>query len=231
MWMPTRLLFIVSLASLLSASACRQEAAQHQEPTPRPGAAEAPVRKQGITDDYTSTNRLIWQKPDLVMDLLGDMAGKTVADIGAGTGFFSLRMVEKATKVIAIDIDQRFLNYLDSIKMLEMDETLRQKLETRLATPDNPKLQAAEADLVLIVNTYMYIKDRVGYLRNLKSGIAEGGKIIIIDFKRKRMPIGPPQGIRVPLYLTEDELYEAGYRDVITDDCSLDYQYIITARK
>lgn len=230
MLLHTRWLFLLSVA-LLFTGACNQETAKGRDTNPASATEVAPVRKQGITDDYTSTNRLIWQKPDLVMDLLGDMDGKTVADIGAGTGFFSLRIIEKAAKVIAIDIDQRFLNYLDSIKMLELNDTLRQKLETRLATPDNPNLKAAEADLVLIVNTYMYLKDRVGYLRNLKSGIAEGGKIIIIDFKRKRMPIGPPQNIRVPLFVTEEELYEAGYREVITNDSSLDYQYIITARK
>lgn len=196
-----------------------------------PQSAEPAPRKPGITDDYLNTNRVIWQKPDLVLEQLGDLSGKTVADIGAGTGFFSLRMVEMADKVIAIDIDSRFVNYLDSIKVLELPESLQARLETRLTTPNDPKLRPGEADVVIIVNTYMYIKDRVNYLRTLKSGISDGGRLLIIDFKKKRMPLGPPQEIRVPLFQAEEELYEAGYRDILTNDTSLDYQYIITARK
>jgi len=220
---------------LLSLLSCGQEQRPSQTDTPAvenemPGAEPAP-RKPGIAEDYLNTNRVIWQKPDLVLNLLGNMNNKTVADIGAGTGFFSLRMVEKAKKVIAVDIDPRFVNYLDSVKVLELSEPMQARLETRLATPDDPKLRPNEADVVIIVNTYMYIKDRVGYLRNLKNGIAEGGQLLIIDFKKKRMPLGPPQNIRVPLFQAEDELYEAGYRDILTNDTSLDYQYIITARK
>lgn len=218
----------------LPMASCRQEQPPAQPPpTAENGTqgVEPGTRKPGITEDYLNTNRVIWQKPDLVLDQLGDLGNKTVADIGAGTGFFSLRMVERAGKVIAVDIDRRFVNYLDSVKVLELAEPLQSRLETRLATPEDPKLKPGEADVVIIVNTYMYIKDRVGYLRNLKNGIAEGGRLLIIDFKKKRMPLGPPQDIRVPLFQAEDELYEAGYKDITTNDTALDYQYIITARK
>lgn len=217
---------------LFSLTACRQEQPPTQQPpSTENNGAEPATRKPGIAEDYLNTNRVIWQKPDLVLDLLGDLNGKTVADIGAGTGFFSLRMVEKAKKVIAVDIDPRFVNYLDSVKVLELAEPLQSKLNTRLATPEDPLLKPGEADIVVIVNTYMYIKNRVAYLSNLKKGIAEGGMLLIVDFKKKRMPLGPPQDIRVPLYQTENELYEAGYRDISTNDTALDYQYIITARK
>ena len=191
----------------------------------------SPSRKPGIADDYLNTNRVIWQKPDLVLEIIGDLSEKTVADIGAGTGFFSLRLAPLSKKVIAIDIDQRFVNYLDSIKMRELGPELQSRLETRLAAPDNPKLNPGEADVIIIVNTYIYLKNRVGYLQTLKNGLSEGGKLLIIDFKKKRMPVGPPQDIRVPLFQAEEELYQAGYRDIITNDTSLDYQYIITAQK
>lgn len=223
------------LVFVIGVPGCRHESAPALPPpaadTTNQTAAETAGRKPGIEDDYLNTNRVIWQKPDLVLQQLGNLQDRTVADIGAGTGFFSLRMAALARKVIAIDIDPRFVNHLDSLKKVELPADIQPRLETRLALPNDPNLRPGEADVIVIVNTYMYIKDRVGYLRNLKNGLSEGGRILIVDFKKKRMPLGPPQDIRVPLFQAEDELYEAGYRDIATNDTSLDYQYIITARK
>ncbi len=206
-------------------SALGQENGMPDTPAPRKG------NYPGIAEDYENTNRVIWQKPDMVIDLLGDLDNKTIADIGAGTGFFALRLAPKAKKVIAIDIDPRFINYLDSVKVLELPESMQSNLETRLARPNDPMLQPEEADLVMIVNTFMYIKDKVEYLEILKRGISDGGRLLIIDFKKKRTPLGPPSEIRTPLYEVEEKLYEAGYRNVTTNDTALDYQYIITAEK
>ncbi|MFN7118507.1 MAG: class I SAM-dependent methyltransferase [Saprospiraceae bacterium] len=188
-------------------------------------------RNPGITEDYENTDRVIWQKPDLVIDLLGDLTGKTVADIGAGTGFFALRLAPQAKKVIAIDIDQRFVNYLDSVKVLELPENLQSHLESRLARPDDPNLKAGEADVVLIVNTFMYIRNRVEYLAILKKGMSNGGKLIIVDFKKKRTPIGPPSDIRLPIHEVEEALYTAGFKNIETNDTALDYQYFVMAEK
>ena len=185
----------------------------------------------GIDEDYHDTQRLVWQKPEVVIDLLGDLEGKTVADIGAGTGFFSLRLAQKAEKVIAIDIDPRFIQYLDSAKVWELPNMYQDRLEARLAKPNNPKLSDGEVDIAIIVNTYIYIPNRINYLRNLMDGLSENGKILIVDFKKKRTSVGPPQSIRTPLYKVEEELYKAGYRNVKTYDTVLNYQYILMAEK
>lgn len=188
-------------------------------------------RNHGITEDYENTDRVIWQKPDLIIDLLGDLSNKTVADIGAGTGFFALRLAPQAKKVIAIDIDRRFVNYLDSIKVLELPENLQSHLEARLASPTDPSLKPNEADIVLIVNTFMYIGNRIEYLRTLQKGMSNGGKLIIVDFKKKRTPIGPPSEMRLPIHEVEEALYTAGYKNVETNDTALDYQYFVMAEK
>ncbi len=184
-----------------------------------------------ILQDYENTNRVVWQKPEVVIDLLGNLEGKTVADIGAGTGFFAFRLAPKAKKVIAIDIDPRFVTYLDSLKSFELPENVQDKLEARLALPNDPRLGPGEADVVIIVNTFMYIRDRASYLEILKKGLSDGGTLLIIDFKKKRTPLGPPSQIRVPLFEVEEMLIAAGYREVTTNDTALDYQYIVTARK
>jgi cyclopropane fatty-acyl-phospholipid synthase-like methyltransferase len=186
----------------------------------------------GIREDYVNTNRVIWQKPEFILERLGDVSQKVVADIGAGRGFFALRIAPKAKKVIAIDIDPNITNYLDSIRNIELSAGDKNRLEARLARPDDPSLKLEEADKVLIVNTYMYIINRVDYLSTLKKGMSKGASIIIVDFKKKRTNnIGPPVAIRVPQYTVEDELERAGFELVDSDDLSLDYQYIIVARK
>lgn len=203
---------------------------------PKITAPDTPVSQQpsdqepGISDDYTHTDRVIWQKPNMVIELLGDLSDKTIADIGAGTGFFSLRLTPKAKKVIAIDIDQRFVTYLDSIKHLQLPESMQAKLETRLATPTDPSLAPEEADIAIIVNTIVYMNNRIGYLKTLKKGIRPGGQLLIIDFKKKRTPVGPPQNLKVPAFQIEEELYQAGYKEVLVNDTALDYQYIVIAR-
>ncbi len=226
------ILVILSLASCLTGEGDgrdpgREEVSESREAPDTTGLN----RKPGFTEDYTHANRGIWQKPELIIDLLGSLSNKTVADIGAGSGFFAFRLAPLAKKVIAIDIDPRFIAYLDSVKVSNLPAGETGKLETRLATPSDPNLNPEEADIVIIVNTYMYIKDRVAYLRTLREGIAPEGTLLIVDFKKKRTPIGPPTEFRIPLFQVEEELYEAGFTTVETNDSALDYQYIILSKK
>jgi cyclopropane fatty-acyl-phospholipid synthase-like methyltransferase len=204
---------------------------EHQVQNPMQPQPTDTEEGSGVTEDYSNTYREIWQKPDLVLQLLGGLKGKTVADIGAGSGFFTFRMVESADKVIAIDVDSRFTSYLDSVKVRRLPDNQQSKLETRLTTPDSPALEQEEVDMVVIVNTFMYIDNHVSYLKKLKNGLKNGGKLLIIDFKKKRTPVGPPGDLRQPLFVIENELYEAGYKNIITNDTALDYQYIVIAEK
>lgn len=195
------------------------------------GNAENKSTDTGFFESYESTDRGIWQKPGLILETLGDLSDKVVADIGAGTGYLTLQIVPKARKVIAIDIDPRFISYLDSVRVQDLDSIYHARLEPRLARPEDPNLQPQEADVVTIVNTYMYIADRIDYLKNLQQGMTEDGRLLIIDFKKKKTTIGPPSEIRIPLYQVEQELKKAGFSYVQTNDTALDYQYIVMAAK
>jgi SAM-dependent methyltransferase len=181
-----------------------------------------------LVADYESKDRLIWQKPEMVIERLGNLAEKTVVDIGAGTGFFALRLVPVAKHVIATEIDQRFINFMDSAKV-ELPANIRSRFETRLVEPDDSKLRPGEANAAIIVNTYMYIGNRVDYMKQLRRGIAKGGMVLIVEYKEKNIPVGPPTSIKIPLSTTEKELKMAGFKNIIADDTSLDYQYIVTA--
>lgn len=201
--------------------------------SPIPPSARPIESKEGILEDYTNTNRDVWQKPETIFNLMGDLSEKTVADIGAGTGFFSLRLAAQADKVIAIDINPAFISYLDSVRVLQLPPAQRGRLETRLAKPDDPLLRKKEADLIMIVNTLPYIDNPVDYLRNLRPALREGGRIFIVDFKRKRLPpgIGPVADQRLPLHVVEEMLVEAGYPRFRSIDTALDYQYIVIAEE
>jgi SAM-dependent methyltransferase len=179
---------------------------------------------------YESADRVIWQKPDLVIQELGDVDGKVVADIGAGTGYFSRRIAYKGAKVIAIDIDPKAIQWMEEQKARFPIE-LQDRLVIRQAEPNDPKLKAQEVDLVLLVNTYSYISNRVPYFTKLKEAIRPGGDVIIIDFKKKETPFGPAIEERVDVADVEKELKEAGYTLLKIDQESLEYQYIIKARR
>ena len=186
---------------------------------------------EDMVSTLESNDRVIWQKPELVMTLLGDnLNEKTVADIGAGSGYFSFRILPMAKKVIGIEIDRRFISFMDSLKVRQPNY-LQNRFEARLAQPDNPRLKDAEADAVLIVNTYSYIENRVAYMSNLLKGMSKGAKLLIIDFKKKNIPIGPPQEVKLDDRQVSEELRKAGFRSILVDDKTLDYQYIVTALK
>lgn len=239
-------LFCLFVLLLVVVSACRQEPATRPEspesllqvsPAPATKVSDpAPLPKTGagsfenLVADFESKDRGIWQKPNMVISLLGDLEGKTVADIGAGTGYFTFRMVPKAKKVIGIDIDQRFINFMDSVKV-RLDERYRDRFETRLARADDPLLRPEEADAVVLVNTYGYIGNRVQYLKTLWKGISPGGRVLIIDFKKNNLPIGPPDQFKVALSQVERELLTSGFSIDKIDQDALDYQYIVLAKK
>lgn len=182
-----------------------------------------------------ASGRDIWQKPGVVLDLLGDLEDKVVADIGAGPyGYFSLAIASKPDlkKVIAIDIDQDAIDFIGKAKEARLQKADWAKLETRLVTEDNPKLKPEEADIILIVNTVTYFENRLNYLRNLKKGLAKGGRLMIIDYKKKKIPIvARPIEERIALGQLENELITAGYQLLSSDDKTLEFQYILTASK
>ena len=185
---------------------------------------------ENLFNDSEDRDRNIWQKPEMVISMLGNLNGKTVADIGAGSGYFAFRLTPRAEKVIGIDIDPGFISFLDSMKV-RLPESYRNRFESRLAKPDDPMLGPGEADAVIIVNTYAYIDNRTQYLKTLYKGIAPRGRLLIVDFKKNDIPVGPPDHFRITLNDVRRELVSAGFKIVQVDLESLDYQYVIIAEK
>ncbi len=176
------------------------------------------------TEDRTS-----WQKPQLIISKLGNLQDKVVADIGAGTGYFAFQLMRKAKQVIAVEIDENMIALMKAFAGTLSDE-MRDKIKIRLGQPDNPMLKPNEVDVALFVNVIPYIQNRVQYLSQLRSNLNTEGKVVIVDFKVRRLSIdAPPYDERVLPHIIEEELYAAGFTEITIDDSTLDYQYIITA--
>ncbi len=184
-----------------------------------------------ILKQYDNPIRDFWQNPDLVVDKLGNISGKVVADIGAGTGYFTFRLAPMASKVIAIDVENRFLEYIEDRKFELGESGFTNKIETRLCLPDDPLLANNEVNVVLIVNTYHFIKDRIAYLRKVHLGMKDGGELVLVDFKYGKMSVGPMESVKVPLALAAKELIAAGFKIEEKDTTGLQFQYIIKAIK
>jgi len=171
-----------------------------------------------------------WKIPNVVIHKMGNLEGQTIADIGAGVGYFAFRLVLRDANVIAVDIDPASIDLMNSIAFLNLDDDQKERFETRLAKPDDPLLNDDEVDKAILMHLIGFIEDKEGYLNNLKKAIKKDGQLMIMDFKMKKLPEGyPPKKYRVYPDQLEELLYEIGYEQIEIDDTTLDYKYILTA--
>ena len=194
----------------------------------RHGSANEHMHKSSVgelIERFESPERDEYQKPDAVLDYLGDISAKTIMDIGAGSGYFSVKLAEMGANVIAADVEEGFLNYIEK-RILEND---LQNIELRKIPYDSPGLQNEEADMVFLVNTYHHIENRSDYFSKVKSGTKEDGELIIIDFFKTETPVGPPVDHKIAIDVIIAELKEAGYRNFDINVELLPYQFIIKA--
>lgn len=220
----------------LFAFSCSQSSSDKERTIQDSSETETPAREEGPSSDSgdvpvipEDSQRTEWQNPDLVLDLLGDLKNKIVADIGAGSGYFSFKIARRAEKVIALDIDPRALDYIQ--EQIEIVGDWSRNIETRLTPADVPNLLDAEVDVVLIVNTYGFIPSKEDYLPRVLNGIKPGGKLVIVDFKSGNIPVGPSDEFKVETSKVINTLKKAGFKRMRKDEESLQYQYIITAEK
>lgn len=149
-----------------------------------------------------------WQMPDRVIAALGLKPGQSVADIGAGTGYFSVRLAKAPTapKVFAVDVEASMVEY---VQKRAVREGLKNITGVK-ATADRSNLPEA-VDVVLIVDTYHHLPNRVAYFTALKPLMKPGGKLAIVDFKKEAPGEGPPKEFRFLPEEISSELAKAGF--------------------
>ena len=188
---------------------------------------ETPVSE--LIKRFESAERNNYQQPDKVLEYLGDLKGKTIMDIGAGSGYFSFRLLAKGAKVIAADVNDEFQAYIQEKK--EKDFNNSADLELRKLPFDSPALKPQEADKVLIVNTYHHIENREAYFKQVLEGLKTDGELVVIDFFKKDLPVGPPTDHKISEDDVKAELAKAGFSQINVNTELLQYQYIIRAKK
>ncbi len=156
---------------------------------------------------FDDPTRDAWQMPARVIDALGLKAGMAVADIGAGTGYFSMRLakVSPGLAVYSVDIEPKMVEHLTHRAAGEKLANVTAVL-AGTSSPNLPK----PVDVILVVDTYHHIGDRPAYFRELKKSLKPGGRIAIVDF-RKDSPEGPPVEFRFTVEQIEAEMKQAGY--------------------
>ena len=166
-----------------------------------------------------------WQKPEEVLDALHLDRAASVADIGAGTGYFAVRIAKHVPegKVFAADIERDMVRYLGERAGREQAANLAPVQ----ASGDAANLPAP-VDLILVVDTYHHIGHRVAYFTKLKSSLRPGGRIAIIDFMVDS-PTGPPVEHRISPEKVTEELAAAGYALAESHDF-LPRQYFLVFR-
>lgn len=209
---PRRLLAGLLAATALAAAAGAQERSRRLFPPEELGVLEGPDRDA-------------WQKPEQVMDALGIGEGSAVADVGAGGGWFTVRLARRVGPnglVYAQDVQPQML---DSISRRVAREGFANVRYIRGEQRD-PKLPSGALDAVLMVDTYHEFENPVALLEGVRAALKPGGRVGIVDFRSDGGGPGPDFSERVREERVIEQAAEAGLK-LLARETFLEFQYFL----
>jgi ubiquinone/menaquinone biosynthesis C-methylase UbiE len=184
----------------------------HSDPKAYIGALEDPQR-----DAY--------QKPHEVMSALGLKPGEVIADIGAGSGYFTFRLahhVGSKGRVYAVDVSPDMILHINRrIRELKLNNVI-----SVLADPDDPLLPDRSVDRFFFSDSWHHIENRTKYLSLMKKMLKPGGEVVMIDFHKKELPLGPPLQMRIAREDVIRQMELHGFR-LAKEHTFLPYQYFL----
>ena len=224
--MTTLRLYVVVGCIVVAGTALSMSAgvrAQQQDAAPQRTGHLFPPENLGLLE---SPDRDAWQKPDQIMDALSIADGSVVADIGAGAGWFTIRLARRVGPngtVYAQDVQRQML---EAIRRRVTREGL-QNVQARLGSGTDPNLPPAALDAILVVDVYPEVDDRVTFLRNLVRALKPNGRLGVVNFKPGSGGPGPSptEGVRVGSAAVEADAQSAGLRVLARQ--TLPFQYLI----
>lgn len=212
---------LVGLGVLAAAGAWPAQAERGDDATATHSFGDV-ARWEKVFDD---PQRASWQQPATVVQALALAPGMVVADVGAGTGYFERDLsaaVGPRGVVLAVEIEPNLVTHLRA--RAEREGTAN--VTPVLGSLNDPRLPAGRIDRVLLVDTYHHISDRIGYFRRLRSALAPGGRVVIVDWEKRADAIGPPLDHRLAREQVVGEMEQAGYRP-LDAGASLPHQYVL----
>lgn len=172
-----------------------------------------------------SPERDAYQMPEEVIEALRLQPGQRVADIGSGSGYFSLRLAKAVGPggvVYAVDIDPEMIRHLNRrVRDAGLDN-----VRTILADPNDPLLADSSVDRIFICNTWHHIEDRSAYLNLMKRVLRPNGKVVHVDFHMKELPFGPPLEMKIAREDLIRQMETAGF-ELAREETFLPYQYFL----
>jgi ubiquinone/menaquinone biosynthesis C-methylase UbiE len=184
----------------------------HRDPKAYIGALEDPKR-----DAY--------QKPHEVMRALGLRAGELIADIGAGSGYFTFRLahhVGDQGKVYAVDVSPDMILHINR----RSRELRVSNVVSILAEPDDPLLPDASMNRFFFSNSWHHIENQRKYLSLIQRMLKPGGEVVMIDFHKKELPVGPPMKMKIAREDLVKQMESNGFR-LDKEHTFLPYQYFL----
>ena len=184
----------------------------HRDPKAYIGALENPRR-----DGY--------QKPDQVIAALELKPGEVIADIGAGSGYFAFRLARQVGengRVYAVDINPAMILHVNR-RIRELRAT---NVVSMLADADDPLLPDASVNRFFFSDSWHHIDNQTKYLALMKKMLVPGGEVVMIDFHKKELPVGPPLSMKIAREDVIKKMESNGYR-LTREHTFLPYQYFL----
>jgi arsenite methyltransferase len=165
------------------------------------------------------------QKPNEVIAALGLKNGEAIADIGAGSGYFAFRFarsVGSAGRIYAVDTDPDMILHMNRrIRELKLSNVV-----TVLSAPDDPLLQDGSVNRIFICNTWHHLENRAKYLGLMKRMLRPGGQVVLVDYKKRQLPVGPPPEMKIAKRDVVKEFESGGFK-LSREHNFLPYQYFL----
>jgi SAM-dependent methyltransferase len=173
-------------------------------------------------------DRAVWQKPDEVVTALRLAGTETVADLGAGSGYFSFRLARAVPRgrVLALDVEPEMVRHVHHKVMTESIANV----SAVLAKTDDPGVSPA-VDLVFICDVLHHVQDRPAWLRRLVAEMRPGARVALIEFREGPLPQGPPESVKIPKAELVRLMAAAGLRLDGEKTGLLPYQHFLLFRK
>jgi len=177
------IVFIMPISAALALAGCEEVDSSRLDSSNQFPQPDRPVSDLGANQFSTETERDSRGEAQAVMDLAEIEPGMTVADIGAGNGYYTVRLAERVGedgRVLAQDIDQRALERLGN----RVERERFDNVSIKLGAPDDPRLPETSFDRIFLVHMYHEVQEPYAFLWRLWPALSEGGQVIVVDVDR-----------------------------------------------